>query len=358
MNLDKINLMKLGFILLCIAIAGFAIFIYKNIFTYILLSFIFIYFANPFVTTFENLGIRRIFAILIFYLLLITVIFFIIYFLVPIVIRQSSVILSAFNDFINLPIEELNELEFVKSYNALLSGIDDLFPFIKIGNFPQQLQHIMSETAAKIPNYLLLYTKYLANFVSFLFVVPVIRFFMLKDLHIFKREIFKLIPNRYFEISIILINRINTSVITYLKTLFIEVCIVGLLTAIVLSLLGVKFALIIGMIAGLFNIVPYLGPFSAAIFASLSVLLTGKPVSLAIWTIVGMWGVQVINNNVVFPLVMSKGIEIHPMYIFITAVASGLTFGFLGILLALPTLYLITTVLQVLYKNLKDFSII
>ncbi|HPM01781.1 MAG TPA: hypothetical protein PK816_06430, partial [Candidatus Cloacimonadota bacterium] len=70
MNLTQVNLMKIGFILLCLLIGGVAFYLYKSIFSYFILSLIFVYFANPVVTVFENLGIRRSFSILLFYLLL------------------------------------------------------------------------------------------------------------------------------------------------------------------------------------------------------------------------------------------------------------------------------------------------
>ena len=55
---------------------------------------------------------------------------------------------------------------------------------------------------------------------------------------------------------------------------------------------------------------------------------------------------------------MSKGTEIHPLYVLLTAIAGGLAFGFIGMILALPALYLISSIIQVLYQNLKDFDII
>lgn len=358
MNLNNINLMKVSFILLCVVIAGFALFIYKSIFIYIILSLIFVYFAERVVNVFENLGLRRLYSILLFYLLLITLIFFIIYFLIPIMLRQTSIISSAFKDFITMPPEQLNKLTFVQNFDSLMASVNNIFPFINLDNLPEQFQFLVAESVQKIPNYLLSYSKNIANFFSYFLIVPVISFLILKDIHLIKKGIFKLIPNKYFEISIILINRINSSIVTYLKTLFIEVSIVALMTAFVLNLLGIRFSLLIGIIAGFLNIIPYAGPFSAAIFACISVLLTGKPISLAVWTIISMWGVQLVDNNIVYPFVMSKGIEIHPLYVFLTAIAGGLSFGFFGILFALPTLYLVTTIIQVLYRNLKDFGII
>jgi predicted PurR-regulated permease PerM len=254
--------------------------------------------------------------------------------------------------------KDINSLPIIKNIENNLSQIEQYLPFIHINDLMIQLQFIISQFLQKLPNYLFVYSKDIAGFFSYFVIVPVTSFFILKDMTFFKKSLYQLIPNRYFEICIILLNRINTSISTYLKTLIIEVTIVGGMTAFVLTLLGVKFGILIGLIAGLFNIIPYLGPFSAALFASLSVLLTGKPLSMVVYTILAMWGVQIIDNNIVFPLVMAKGTEIHPLYVFLTAIAGGLTFGFIGMILALPTLYLVRGVLEVLYRNLKDFDII
>ncbi len=350
--------MKFFFILLCLTVGISAIFFYKAILTYFILALIFVYISNPFVQLLENLGIRRIFAIFLFYLILFSSIFFIIYFLFPILFRQAVLISNAFNDFANMKSKDINSLPIIKNIENNLSQIEQYLPFIHINDLMIQLQFIISQFLQKLPNYLFVYSKDIAGFFSYFVIVPVTSFFILKDMTFFKKSLYQLIPNRYFEICIILLNRINTSISTYLKTLIIEVTIVGGMTAFVLTLLGVKFGILIGLIAGLFNIIPYLGPFSAALFASLSVLLTGKPLSMVVYTILAMWGVQIIDNNIVFPLVMAKGTEIHPLYVFLTAIAGGLTFGFIGMILALPTLYLVRGVLEVLYRNLKDFDII
>lgn len=350
--------MKTFFFFLCICLVGVAIYFYRNIISYLFLSLIFTYFANPIVRIFENIGLKRIFAIFLFYILLATSLFFIAYFLLPLLFKQFLSLVNASNEFVTMKGSDIQKLTFVQGINSYTQQFESWFPFIHTNELITNLQFYLNDLIKKLPNYLFHYSKNIAGFLSFFVIVPVMSFFILKDMYFFKKSLFKLVPNRYFEISIILFNRINESISTYLKTLFMEVMIVGGLTAIVLTIMGVKYGILIGLVAGLFNIVPYLGPFSAALFACLSVLLTGKPVSMMLYTILGMWGVQIIDNNIIFPLVMAKGTEIHPLYVFLTAIAGGLSFGFIGMILALPSLYLIRGIIQVLYQNFKDFDII
>jgi predicted PurR-regulated permease PerM len=358
MTINNMNPIKILLFFLGLGLFAVAIFFYQSVFSYLFLSLVFTYFSNPVVRIFENLGIKRVLAIFLFYILLFSVLFFLAYFLIPILFKQTVSLVKASNEFITLKGTDLQKLPFIQSINSYLDQFESWFPFIRTDQLLINVQAFLDSFLKKLPNYLFLHSKNIAGFLSHFIIVPVMSFFLLKDMYYFKKTLFKLIPNRYFEISIILFNRINESISTYFKTLFTEVLIVGTLTAVVLTAMGVKYGILIGIVAGLFNIVPYLGPFSAALFASVSVLLTGKPLSLVLYTILGMWAVQIIDNNIIFPLVMAKGTEIHPLYVLLTAIAGGLAFGFIGMILALPALYLISSIIQVLYQNLKDFDII
>jgi predicted PurR-regulated permease PerM len=101
-----------------------------------------------------------------------------------------------------------------------------------------------------------------------------------------------------------------------------------------------------------------MGPLIGIILGVVTVILTGGSGNLIFFTILGMWCVQIIDNAFVYPLVMGKTTNLHPIIIVLTVTAGGISFGLFGMLLAVPTLFLIVTLFQVLYKNLKQFEII
>lgn len=354
----SLNAVKLGFIVLCLALGVLSVYFYKNIISYVMISLIFVYFFNPVVGLFENLGISRLLAVLLLYVLIFSGLFFIAYFLIPILFRQLLSMATAFNDFISMKNLEIMQLPYLANLQSILEKLQQWFPFIDLGSIINKFKQLSNDFVKDIPSYLITYSGNIVNFLSYFITVPVISFFILKDQIYFRKSLFEMVPNRYFELVVLIIDKIDKTIGNYLRTLLIEVIIVGFMTSVVLSLLGVKYGILIGVMAGLFNAIPYLGPLSGVILACISVILTGKPMSTMIYTIFGMWGVQLIDNNVIYPLVMSKGTEIHPLYILLTVIAGGVTFGVIGMFVSVPALYLIRGVMQVLYKNLKDFEII
>ena len=355
---NKFNIIKICFIFLWLALGVVGIFFYKQIITYVLISLIFVYFFNPVVGLFENLGISRLLAVLLLYVLIFSGLFFVAYFLVPILFRQLVMMATAFNDFISMKNLEIMQLPYIANLQNVIIKIQQWFPFFNLPSIIVKIKTISNEFVQNIPTYIFTYSGNIVNFLSFFITVPVISFFILKDQIYFRKSLFDLVPNRYFELTIIIIDKIDKTIGSYIRTLMIEVVIVGVMTSVVLSILGVKFGILIGVMAGLFNAVPYLGPLSGVILACISVILTGKPMSTMVYTILGMWAVQLIDNNVIYPVVMSKGTEIHPLYILLTVIAGGVSYGVIGMFVSVPILYLIRGVLQVLYKNLKDFEII
>jgi predicted PurR-regulated permease PerM len=124
---------------------------------------------------------------------------------------------------------------------------------------------------------------------------------------------------------------------------------VGLLTTIALSALGVRFALLLGLIAALLEVVPILGPWvSGAIAAGIAFL---DDPTTAIWVVLLMFLIQQIEINLITPLVMAQVAEVHPFITLFALIFFGTLFGFLGVILALPLVLLVWTVVEVLWVD-------
>jgi len=205
---------------------------------------------------------------------------------------------------------------------------------------------------------LMSYSSKIFTIISFLATIPVLGFFILKDYHKFKKIFFASVPNKYFELTIILIQKIDSVVGTYFRAVLTEIVFVAILTTIVLATLGIKYSLAIGIIAGFANAIPYLGPMIGWFLAILSVVLTGMPIMMTVYVSIAMYAVQVIDNNIVYPVVIGKNTEMHPLVILLTVIAGGYTLGVMGMFLSVPLVFLVKETITVLYKNLKDFEII
>jgi putative permease len=123
--------------------------------------------------------------------------------------------------------------------------------------------------------------------------------------------------------------------------------IIGTLAVVVFWILGVPYFLLLGVIVGLFDIIPLVGPWVGGIIAVL-VTLIYEP-SLAIWVAVAVLAIQEVEGNLVRPFVMSESAKLHPFVTILSLLLFGSIFGILGAILALPIMLVIATIVQVLW---------
>src|SRR5262249_45617833 len=104
----------------------------------------------------------------------------------------------------------------------------------------------------------------MGQFATCLLVVPLLTFALLSDGRSVRKKIFEIIPNRFFESSFMISSRILNSLSDYLRAKLFEALLVGLLAMIGLIAIGAPYAAVLGIIAGITNIIPYLGPIAGA----------------------------------------------------------------------------------------------
>ncbi len=173
--------------------------------------------------------------------------------------------------------------------------------------------------------------------INFLFnavLALVIAYYMLRDLPIIREELLSLSgPGRRDEARMIW-TKISTVLGGYLRGQFIIAGIVGALIALGLWILGVPYALVIGLISGIFNIVPYLGPVVGYVLGGISAAFVDP--WLALWAVVWAVVVQQIDNLFVSPRVMSKQVDLHPVLVIFSLLIGASLMGFAGMLVAIP----------------------
>jgi len=122
---------------------------------------------------------------------------------------------------------------------------------------------------------------------------------------------------------------------------------VGLLMTGALTLIGVPYALVIGLFAGIVEFIPLLGPWIGG-FVAVAIAFLDDP-QKAIYTLVAVLAIQQLESNVITPLVMARAARVHPFVTLFALLLFGSLFGFLGILLSVPLVLLIWTVVEVLW---------
>ena len=186
-------------------------------------------------------------------------------------------------------------------------------------------------------------------------IVPVIAFFMLKDGRRFRRDFISLVPNRYFEFTLNALRKADLQLGGYLRGQFLAALIVGLLATFALWLIGVDYYLIIGAVAGLANLIPFLGPLiGGAVAIAVSVATTGSFGQVAL-IVVAFSVIQVIDNFGTQPLVLSRNVELHPLVILLVLLAAGELFGLLGLLLAVPAAAVTKVLVQEFVTTFRSY---
>ncbi|MBW0263756.1 AI-2E family transporter [Lentilactobacillus parabuchneri] len=193
-----------------------------------------------------------------------------------------------------------------------------------------------------------------ANVVIIAVTVPVVLFYMLKDGYRLAPTIKNILPERHREQTMDLLGKMSHTISKYISGQMIECLFVGTFTAIGYVIIGTPYALLLGVIAGICNIIPYLGPY-IGIAPALIVSFSHGGFWSVVWNIVVVLIVQQIDGNLVYPNVIGKSLEIHPLTIIIVLLAAGNIAGLMGMILAVP-LYAVVKVIVVHLYNIYQLE--
>jgi predicted PurR-regulated permease PerM len=133
----------------------------------------------------------------------------------------------------------------------------------------------------------------------------------------------------------------------WLVTQLIAMVVIGVLTTIVLKLLGIRAALSLGIIAGLFEFIPLAGPLLSAIPA-VAIGFLDSP-EKALFVALAYLGIQQVENHLLIPMLMREGLDLPPLVTLVGLALLGIVFGFLGMLVAVPLLAAIMVAIKLLY---------
>lgn len=172
---------------------------------------------------------------------------------------------------------------------------------------------------------------------------PIVAFYLLVDLPSIRRSAESLIPDGARAEVFHVARRLNRAIGGFFRGQLAVALIVGIMCSIGLAIIDLRFWFLVGMIAGLFNLVPLIGPWVGGIPGVVIALTTGSPVKAALVVAI-MAGAQQIDNHLITPYVMQRAVRLHPAAVVLALLAGGTLGGFFGLLLAVP----VTAVLKIL----------
>ena len=187
----------------------------------------------------------------------------------------------------------------------------------------------------------------------------ILAFYILKDIEYF-RELYgktakALIKEQKNEKLNNLFEDINSILSHFIRGQLLAALIVGILSSIGLSIIRLDFAILIGMTAGIANIIPYFGPILGSVPAVIVGLLSGNPVK-ALLAIIVLVAVQQIDGTLISPRIVGSSVGLHPVFVMLSMIIGGSYLGLLGMLIAVPIAAIIKMFLVRWMENKKNIE--
>jgi predicted PurR-regulated permease PerM len=176
--------------------------------------------------------------------------------------------------------------------------------------------------------------------IPWLVLVPVLAFLLLKDAAGIRRTILTALPHRIQLRGHRLFEELNATLAAYVRAQLIACVVVGTLCGVGFALLGSPYAILLGILAAVLEFVPVIGPLVVAAFA-VGIAALHDPM-LAIWTAVFLAVLRVVEDYVIYPRLIGRDIDLHPLVVILAVLAGVELDGIAGIFIAVPVVALVT----------------
>jgi len=189
------------------------------------------------------------------------------------------------------------------------------------------------------------------SFLPWLILIPILAFFFLKDANLFRLSLLRIFPSGDWRTRIeSIIHDVNTTLAAYTRAQLISCVLIGTLCTIAFYLLGVNYALLLGVLAGVLEFIPLIGPLTIAIIA-ISVAALESPWE-ALYVFIFLAVLRLLQDYVFYPRIVREGIHLHPLAIILSVLAGEQVAGIPGVFLSIPVVALLTVV----YKHILEHS--
>lgn len=321
-----------------------------NVILPIILAVIVYYLLRPILRLLEKIKIKRVWGILIIFLVLVGLITLLVFLVFPFLKGQifklveelPTYFIQLFNDldaFLRTSIFKDYYLQIENDVASVLNGLPD-----EIGDF---VQNTVTGIATGISSIV----GVLTSFVLAIVTVPFIVFYLLKDGEKLPNFVMKLFPPRMRDDLQEVFTGIDRQISSYIQgQILVSMCI-GLMIYIGFTIIQMPYALLLGVIAMVTSVVPYLGPVIAITPAAIIALVTSPLllVGLAIvWTVV-----QLIEGKFISPQIMGKSLHVHPITIIFVLITAGSLFGVPGVILGIPGYAILKVIISHFYTLFK-----
>jgi len=322
---------KLALILICILISGYLFYIGQEIIIPVLMSFLFAVLLRPIVLFLTSkLHFPHVLAAIVSVLFFVMIIMAIVAFMS----MQISDIVSDFNKIErNLTIHLQNLQTYIKEHFNISTREQKKYFEDATADSLQKGKELIGSTLLSFTDTMLTLT-----------LIPIYTFLILLYRTHFMKFLSKLFKKEHHVKLQEILNQVKVAVKSYIVGLIFEMIAVSVLTTIGFMMIGVEYAILLGIITGILNLIPYIGIMVAGIL-SIVASLTGSPdLSIVVGVIVVNIVVQLIDNNVLVPMIVNSKVEINAFVSIIGIIIGGTLAGVSGMFLAIPIIAVIKVI--------------
>jgi predicted PurR-regulated permease PerM len=307
-----------------------------------------VYLLNPLVSALERRGVPRLAGAGVVYLLFLCIVALIVSLLVPVVARQVTEVVTHFPDY----------LADAQAYVRRVAARFGQEPDIRLDADQVRAWLTAEDNRQMVTRYLTglrsVTTSVLSGLIIFV-LGPVMAFYLLVDLPRLERGAMALIPPARREEVRGLMDRIGQTVGGFFRGQLLVALFVGVASSIGLWAIGLPFWLLVGMVAGLFNLVPLIGPFIGGGLAVIIALISGQPLK-AVWAALVLLAVQQIDNHLISPNVMGRTVQLHPVVVMLALLVGASFAGLFGMLVIVPLVAVAKIVFLFIWSRYVDYG--
>lgn len=330
----------------CLLLSMLLLFKVRTILGPFFLAFILAYLLNPLVEALERHQISRKRSILIVFGLIIAVLLTIIFLILPTLYNELSKLAVILPNAIQLFTDRVDGLR--EQFKA--TGLPSRVALVldqHLGQGEVVIANRLNLFLANLPKALSTVTLYILS--------PVIAIYFLADWKGLGSRFIRIIPQRWRMEWQRLWQDINHVIRQFLRGDLVVAVIVGILIGVGVKLVGMEYALLIGLICGIFDLIPYFGPVIGAVPAVLLALTKSPAMALKVAVIIFI--VQQLEGNIISPKLMGDSVGLHPLWVVFALLAGGELAGVWGMFLAVPVAAVIRVVFNHIYFRLVSTKV-
>ncbi|QQZ10771.1 AI-2E family transporter [Heyndrickxia vini] len=306
--------------------------IFLSAFIPLFIAAFFTYLLHPLVEKLHELGIHRGLATFLIYIVFFGGIGYMIYLGIPILIEQIKDLSDHIPEFANQYrtwVENLHD-----STSRWPDGIQDQIEQ-RINKFEAWLSGFLSKAINSLMK--------IVNFIFILAIIPFLSFYLLKDIEKVKQTAWYFTPKRWRNQAKLMVKDADESIGGYIRGQLLVCLLVGTISTIAFWLIDIKYPVLLGLIVGITDIIPYFGPIIGAV--PVAIIAATMSVKYLIYVLIIIVVLQFLEGNILSPLIVGKSLHMHPLFIILALTIGGEIGGVVGLIIAVPSLAILKVIL-------------